>query len=84
MQHVTSTCAYCQQVGREFKDYPFVDDKLKQLMREEFKTPLQPIVPSTPMTHVGVPTQQIWPQPGLVINPILVNQHLGRNNRLHH
>jgi hypothetical protein len=29
MQHGTSTCAYCQQVGHEFKDYPFVDDNLK-------------------------------------------------------
>jgi len=28
------TCAYYQQVGHEFKNYPFVDDKLKKLMRE--------------------------------------------------
>jgi hypothetical protein len=28
------TCAYCQQVGHEFKNCPFMDDKLKRLMRE--------------------------------------------------
>jgi hypothetical protein len=25
-------CAYHQQVGHEFKNYPFVNDKLKKLM----------------------------------------------------
>ncbi len=50
---VALTCAYCQQVGHEFKNYPFVGDKLKRLMREEFITYLQPMVPSTPLTHVG-------------------------------
>ncbi len=50
----TLTCAYCQQVGQEFKNYPFVDDKLKRLMIDEFKTFLQIVVPNTPMTHVGV------------------------------
>jgi hypothetical protein len=48
------TCAYYQQVGHEFKNYPFVDDKLKKLMREELQTSLQLVVPNTPMTHVGV------------------------------
>ncbi len=28
------TCAYCQEVGHEFKNYPLVDDKLKKLMKE--------------------------------------------------
>jgi hypothetical protein len=31
---VALTCAYCQQVEDEFKNCPFVDDKLKILMRE--------------------------------------------------
>jgi hypothetical protein len=33
-----ATCAYCQQVGHEFKNCPFVDYKLKQLMRKEIMT----------------------------------------------
>jgi hypothetical protein len=55
---------------------PFVDDKLKRLMREKLKTFLQPMVLSTSMTRVGVPIQQTQTQPRLVTNPILVNQHL--------
>ncbi len=35
---VVLTCAYCQHVGPEFKNFPFVDDKLKRLMKEELKT----------------------------------------------
>jgi len=34
MQPGTSTCAYCQHVGHEFKDCPFVDDKPKRLTKE--------------------------------------------------
>jgi hypothetical protein len=37
---------------------PFVDDKLKKLMKELI-TFLQLVVPSTQMTHVGVLVQQI-------------------------
>jgi hypothetical protein len=31
---VALICAYRQQVGHEFKNYPFVDDKLNRLMKE--------------------------------------------------
>ena len=37
---VTLICAYCEQVGHEFKNFPFVDDKLKKLMRKKLKTSL--------------------------------------------
>ncbi len=30
---IALTCAYCQQVECEFKNCPFVDDKLKWFMR---------------------------------------------------
>jgi hypothetical protein len=51
-------CAYCQQVGHEFKNYPFVDDKLKKLMEKKLITSLHSMVLSTPTTHVGVHVQQ--------------------------
>jgi hypothetical protein len=35
---VVLTCAYCQLVGHEFKNCPFVDDKLKKLMKNEPQT----------------------------------------------
>jgi hypothetical protein len=35
------------------------------------------MVPSTPVTHVGVLIQQTQIQPNLVTNPIPINQHLG-------
>ncbi len=54
-----------------------MDNKLKRLMKEEFITSLQPTIPSTLVTHVGVHVQQIRSQLSLVINPTLVNQHLG-------
>jgi hypothetical protein len=31
---IALTYAYCQQVGHEFKYYPFVDNKLKQLIKK--------------------------------------------------
>jgi hypothetical protein len=31
---VALACAYYQQVGHEFKNHPFVDDKLKRLMKK--------------------------------------------------
>ncbi len=75
---IALTYAYCQQVGHEFKNCLFVDDKLKRLMRKKFKTSLQLVVLITPMTHVGVPIQQIQTQPNLVItNPIPITQHFG-------
>jgi hypothetical protein len=72
----TLACANCQQVGHEFKNCPFVDDKLKLLMIKRFKKILQPVILSTPTTHVGVPMQQIQPQLSLVINPTPINRHL--------
>jgi hypothetical protein len=80
----TLTYAYCQQVGHEFKNFPFVNDKLNRLTREELKTFLQPMVSSTPTTHVGVPIQQTQIQSSLVTNPIPINQHLSCHNLLHH
>jgi hypothetical protein len=73
----TLTCAYCQHVGHEFKNFPFVDDKLNRLMREELITFLQLMVLITTATHVGVHVQQTQIQPSLVINPISISQHLG-------
>jgi hypothetical protein len=63
---IETTCNHC----------PFVDNKLKQLLKEELITSLQHVIPSTLVTHVGVHVQQIQPQSNLVINPTLVNQHL--------
>jgi hypothetical protein len=63
---IALTCAYYQQVGHEFKNCPFVDDKLKRLMREELKTSLQPMVPNTPTTHVVEHVQQTHTQPSFV------------------
>jgi hypothetical protein len=45
---IALTYAYYQHVGHEFKNCPFVDDKLKQLMREKLITSLLPITMSTP------------------------------------
>jgi len=59
----------------EFKNYPFVDDKLKRLMRK-VRTSLQLVVLNTPTTHVGVHVHQIRPQLNFFTNPILINQHL--------
>ncbi len=54
-----------------------MDDKLKQLMKEELITFLLPTTMSTPTIHVGVPMSQIRPQSGLVIHPTQVSQNLG-------
>jgi hypothetical protein len=66
------TCAYCQHVGHEFKNCPFVDDKLKKIDENFFQTSLQLVALSTLATHVGVHVQQIQIQPSLVTNPIMV------------
>jgi hypothetical protein len=72
---IASACAYFQQ-GHEFKNCPFVDDKLKRLMKKKLKTFLWHVVLSTRAKHVGVHVQQIQPQPSLVTNPTSVSQHL--------
>jgi hypothetical protein len=54
-----------------------VENKLKQLMKEEFKTSLSPIATSTLVIPIDVHVQQIQSQPGLVTRPTLANQHLG-------
>jgi hypothetical protein len=56
--------AYCQQVGHEFKIHPFVDDKLKWLMRKELRTSLPIATTNILAIHVGVPMPQIWSQLG--------------------
>ncbi len=53
-----------------------MDDKLKQLMKEELETSLIPITTSTPTIHVGVPMSQIRSQLGLVTHPTLISQNL--------
>ncbi len=73
---IAITYAYCQQIGHEFKNYPFVDDKLKWLLREEFITSLSHVTMNTPTIHVGVFVPQIQSQSSLVIHPTLINQHL--------
>ncbi len=50
---ITLACAYCQQVGYEFQNFPFMDDKLKQMMKE-LKTSLPPTAMNKPMTQVSV------------------------------
>jgi hypothetical protein len=67
------TFAYCQHVGHEFKNCPFANDKLKQLMREELKTSLPLAMTNTLAIQVGVPMPQILSQSGLVIHPTMVN-----------
>ncbi len=42
-------------------------------MKEKLITSLHHVVPSTPVTHVGVHVQQTLIQLGLVTNPILVS-----------
>jgi hypothetical protein len=41
------TCSYCYQMGHLFNWCPFVDDGLKQLLREEVMNTHQPILQTT-------------------------------------
>jgi hypothetical protein len=41
------TYSYCQQVGHLFNHCPFVDDRLKQLLREEVMIVHQHFLPTT-------------------------------------
>jgi hypothetical protein len=41
------TCSYYQHVGHLCNRYPFVNDRLKQLLREEMMNVHQPILPTT-------------------------------------
>ncbi len=43
----TMTCSYYHQMGHMFNCRPFVDDRLRQLLREEVMNTHQPILPST-------------------------------------
>ncbi len=43
----TITCSYCYQLGQLFNCCPFVDDRLRQLFREEVMNVHQPILPTT-------------------------------------
>jgi hypothetical protein len=53
-----------------------MNDKLKILMNEEFRTSLQLVVLNIPTTHVSVNVQQTQIKPSLVTNLIQINQHL--------
>jgi hypothetical protein len=41
------TCSYCHKMGHMFNYCPFVDDRLRQLLREEVMNTHQPILPAT-------------------------------------
>jgi hypothetical protein len=41
------TCSYCQDVGHLFNHYPFIDDKLRQLFKEEVINSHQLVFPTT-------------------------------------
>jgi hypothetical protein len=41
------TYSYCHQMGHLFNNCPFVDDRLRQLFREEGMNTHQPILPTT-------------------------------------
>jgi hypothetical protein len=43
----TVTCSYCHQMGHLFNCCPFVDDRLKQLLREEVMNIHQLVFPTT-------------------------------------
>jgi hypothetical protein len=70
---ITLTCAYCQQVGHKFKNYSFMDDKLKCLLRKELITFLPHAATSTRVIQVGVPMPQIQSHLVLVTHPTPVN-----------
>jgi len=74
---IALTCAYYQQVEHEFKNCPFVDDKLETLMKKELKTSLPSTTTSITIIHASVPISQIRSHSGLVSHPTLVNQNLG-------
>jgi hypothetical protein len=39
----TVTCSYCQQLGHLLNPCPFIDDKLRQLLKEEVMNVHQPV-----------------------------------------
>jgi hypothetical protein len=43
----TMTYSYCYQMGHLFNHYPFVDDRLRQLLKEEMMNTHQHILPTT-------------------------------------
>ncbi len=48
------TCSYCYQKGHMFSCCPFVDDKLRQLLRVEAMNVHQPILPTIIITIPNV------------------------------
>ncbi len=50
-------CSYCQHVGDEHKHCPFVDDKLRQLLKDEGMNVHQPIIPTTTTKLPNIPMQ---------------------------
>jgi len=48
------TYSYCHQMGYMFNCYPFVDDRLRQLLKEEVMNIHQPIFSTTTITVPNV------------------------------
>jgi len=48
------TYSYCYQMGHMFNHYPFVDDRLRQLLKEEVIIIHQPIFPTITITIPNV------------------------------
>jgi hypothetical protein len=70
----TMTCSYCHQMGHLFNRYPFVDDRLRHLLREEVMNIHQLVLPTTIIVVPNVTilgTQAMNPSIGHTI--VLVN-----------
>jgi len=70
----TMTCSYCYQMGHLFNGSPFVNDRLKQLFKEEVMNTHQPILPTTTIAVSNVSilgTQAMNPSIGRMV--VLVN-----------
>ncbi len=50
----TMTCSYCYQMGHIFNCCPFVDDRLRQLLREEVMNTHQFVFPTITITIPNV------------------------------
>jgi hypothetical protein len=67
------TCSYCYQMGHLFNYYLFVDDRLKQLLREEVMNAYQLVLLATIITVPNVSilgTQAMNPSIAHTIVPI--------------
>jgi len=69
----TMTYSYCHQMGHLFNHYPFVDDKLRQLFREEGMNTHQHVLPTTTVVIPNVSilgTQAMNPSIGHRVVPV--------------